>query len=190
MTEMQREARNAWEKEHRQVRGRLRRGVTSLRELAETVLDMESSPELPMATLLEQINTGEIADAVKDCIQFERLERHGLLGKLHGKYSNFRRYFRSFVDLPFAAEHGSENILAALTMLRQLNSGEVKTLPPDVDTSFVPAAWRGRLQSNPSRQRRTWEIALALALKDALRSVDMKAPPVPFDIKPLFLMQT
>jgi TnpA family transposase len=176
MTEMQREARNAWEKEHRQVRGRLRRGVTSLRQLAETVLDMENSPESPMATLLEQINTGEIADAVKDCIEFERLERHGLLDKLHGKYANFRRYFRSFVDLPFAAERGSENILAALDLLRQLNRGEVKTLSPDVDTSFVPAAWRGSLQSNPSRQRRTWEIALALALKDALRSVDVFLP--------------
>ena len=31
-------------------------------------------------------------------------ERYGLLDKLHGKYANFRRYFRSFVDLPFAAE--------------------------------------------------------------------------------------
>ena len=45
MTEMQREARNAWEKEHRQVRKRLHQGVTSLRELAETVLALRTSPE-------------------------------------------------------------------------------------------------------------------------------------------------
>ncbi len=32
MTQMQRESRNAWEKQHRQVRKRLHRGVTSLRE--------------------------------------------------------------------------------------------------------------------------------------------------------------
>ena len=36
MTAMQREARNAWEQEHRQARPRVRRGVTVLRELAET----------------------------------------------------------------------------------------------------------------------------------------------------------
>ena len=176
MTEMQREARNAWEKEHRQVRARLRRGVTALRELAETVLELEASPESPMATLLEQINTREIAEAVTDCLQFERLERHGLLDKLHGKYPNFRRYFRSFVDLPFVAEPGSEGILEGLVLLRRLNSGDVKALPLNVDTSFVPAAWRGSTQASHSRRRRTWEIALALALKDALRSGDVFLP--------------
>jgi len=120
-----------------------------------------------MATLLEQINTQEIAEAVKNCVQFERLERHGLLDKLHGKYANFRRYFRPFVDLPFAAEPGSAGLLANLALLRQLNSGVVKELPSDVDTSFVPVAWRGSRQSPPRQQRRTWEIALAVALKDA-----------------------
>ena len=147
MTEMHREARNAWEKEHRQARPRVRRGVTVLRTLAETVLAMVPSPEAPLATLLAQINPAEIAEAVKDCVQFEQLERHGLLHILHGKYPNFRRYFRSFVDLPFAAEPGSEGLLASLALLRQLNSGEVKELPLDVETSFVPAAWRGSLHA-------------------------------------------
>jgi len=176
MTEMQREARNAWEKEHRQARPRLRRGVTALRALAETVLAMVPSPDTPLATLLAQINPDEIAEAVKDCVQFEQLERHGLLHILHGKYPNFRRYFRAFVDLPFAAEPGSEGLLASLALLRQLNSGEVKELPLDVETSFVPAAWRGSLHASHRRRRWIWEMALALALKDALRSGDVFVP--------------
>ena len=176
MTAMQREARNAWEQEHRQVRKRLRRGVTSLRELAETVLSLESSPEAPLSTLLDQLNPAELSRAVEDCVAFERLERYGLLDKLRGKYANFRRYFRSFVDLPFAAEAGSETLLDNLALLRQLNRGELKALPPDVDTSFVPVVWRGRMQSSESSQRRTWEISLALGLKDALRSGDVFLP--------------
>jgi len=114
MTEMQRESRNAWEKQHRQVRKRLHRGVTSLRELAETVLALRASPQVPLSTLLEQIDPERLEGAVKDSVEFERLERHGLLDKLHGKYSNFRRYFRSFVDLPFAAESGSEQNFSVL----------------------------------------------------------------------------
>jgi len=98
------------------------------------------------------------------------------LQPVNGKYPNFRRYFRSFVDLPFAAEPGSEDLLASLALLRQLNSGEVKELPLDVETSFVPATWRGSLQASHSRRRWTWEIALALALKDALRSGDVFLP--------------
>ena len=49
-------------------------------------------------------------------------------------------------------------------------------MPPDVDTSFVPVGWRGSLQSSEPRRRRTWEISLALALKDALRSGDVFLP--------------
>ena len=56
MTDMQREAHNAWEEEHRQVRKRLRRGITSLRELAETVLALKASPEAPLSTLLDRLN--------------------------------------------------------------------------------------------------------------------------------------
>jgi hypothetical protein len=51
MTEMQREARHTWEEEHRQVRQRLHRGVTSLRELAETVLALRTSPDAPLSSL-------------------------------------------------------------------------------------------------------------------------------------------
>ena len=49
-------------------------------------------------------------------------------------------------------------------------------MPPDADTSFVPVAWRGSVQSNEPRRRRTWEISLALTLKDALRSGDVFLP--------------
>jgi TnpA family transposase len=176
MTEMQREARHTWEEDHRQVRQRLHRGVTSLRELAETVLALKTAPDAPLSMLLAHIDPKRIEGAVEDCIEFERLERHGLLDKLHSKYANFRRYFRSFVDLPFAAESGSESMLDHLALLRQLNRGELKTLPPDADTSFVPVTWRGSLQSSEPRRRRTWEISLALNLKDALRSGDVFLP--------------
>ncbi len=176
LTEMQREARNSWETEHRQVRKRLHRGVTSLRELAETVLALRTSPEAPLSTLLDHIDPHRIEGAVEDCVTFERLEQHGLLDKLHGKYANFRRYFRSFVDLPFAAEAGSEALVNNLEVLRQLNREELKALPPDVDVFFVPVAWRGSLQSSEPRRRRTWEISLALGLKDTLRSGDVFLP--------------
>jgi hypothetical protein len=49
-------------------------------------------------------------------------------------------------------------------------------LPPDADTSFVPVAWRGSLQSSESHRRPTWEISLALGLKEALRSGDVFLP--------------
>src|SRR4030095_7002270 len=89
MTEMQREARHTWEEDHRQVRQRRHRGVTSLRELAETVLALRTSPDAPLSTLLAHIDPKQIEGAVEDCIEFERRERHGLLDKLPSKDGNF-----------------------------------------------------------------------------------------------------
>jgi len=170
------DARNSWEKAHRQVRKRLHRGVTSLRELAETVLAWRTAPEAPLSTLLDHIDPHRIAGAVEDCVTFERLERHGLLDTLHGKYANFRRYFRFFVDLPFAAAAGSEALVHNLEIVRQLNREDLKALPPEGDTSLVPVAWRDRLQASEPRRWRTWEISLALGLPDALRSGDVFLP--------------
>jgi hypothetical protein len=86
------------------------------------VLALRTSLEAPLSTLLDQIDPPRIAGAVEDCVKFERLEQHGLLDKLHRKYANLRRSFRSFVDLPFAAASGSESMLDNLVLLRQLTA--------------------------------------------------------------------
>jgi hypothetical protein len=69
-------------------------------------------------------------------------------------YAKFRRYFGAFVDLPFAAESGSESLLDNVALLRQLNRGDPKALPPDADTSFVPVAWRGTTSRGYGNDRR------------------------------------
>jgi TnpA family transposase len=177
MTTMHREARHTWEQEYRQMRARVRRGVTMLRELAETVLDVGTAPETSIATVFERHPPQTIMEAVHDCVRFEHLERDGVLDQLLRKYPNFHRYFRRLVTLPFAGEPGSAALLTGLAVLRQLDSGEVKTLPVDVDCSFVPTAWRPRMHEGAaSTRRRTWEIALALELKDALRNGNVFLP--------------
>ena len=177
MTEMHREARHAWEEEYRQMRAKVRRGVTTLRELAETVLDLGSALETPLATVLTRHPPRTVKEAVDDCLRFEHLERYGVLEQLLRKYPNFHRYFRRFITLPFVGEPGSEPLLTALAVLRQLDTGEVKTVPVDVNLSFVPAAWRPRLHGGSASTRwRIWELAVALELKEALRSGNVFLP--------------
>jgi hypothetical protein len=171
MTEMAREARHAWEQEYRRMRPRMRCGVTALRDLAETVLDVGLIPETAIATVLKRHPPPRIMEAVHDCVRFEHLERYGVLEQLLRKYPNFHRYFRRLITLPFAGEPGSEPLLHALTVLHQLDTGELKALPAEIETAFVPTAWRPRVHRGPaSTRRRTWEIALALELKDALQN--------------------
>ena len=70
---------------------------------------------------------------------------------------------------PFHAAVGSESLLAAIGILRELDTG-TRELRPDDPHGFVPAAWRPYLALNGKVDRRIWEISLALAIRDALRA--------------------
>jgi hypothetical protein len=111
------------------------------------------------------------------CRQFKRLEERGYLDELCARYTPLRRYLPTFFGLPFRAEIGSEPLLAAINLVRRLDSNEVKALAAlavDAPCDFVPAAWRGALErENGSLERKIWEIALALAVRDALRAGDL-----------------
>jgi TnpA family transposase len=75
------------------------------------------------------------------------------------------------------AEQGSDPLLQAIHLVRKLDAGELKKLPPDAPTAFVPRELRRALKDergNPNRN--AWETGLALAIKDALRSGDLYLP--------------
>jgi TnpA family transposase len=177
MTTMERHSHRAWEEEHRRLRKQVRHGVASLRRLAATVLDLRGEQEAPLSRLFEHVDVDDITAAVQDCEAFERLQAHGYVNQLRARYGNFRRYFRHFIHLQFRAEPGSRALLHAVELLRQLDAGKLKALTLDVDTTFIPAAWRSRLTADPRGiDRRTWEIGLALALRDALRAGEIYLP--------------
>jgi hypothetical protein len=177
MTAMERRSHRAWEEEHRRLRKQVRRGVASLRGLATLVLDLRGEQEAPLSRLFERVDIDDITAAVKDCEAFEQLQAHGYVNQLRARYGNFRRYFRHFIHLNFRGSPGSRGLLDAIELLRKLDAGEIKTLPAEVDISFVPAAWHSRLMANSSViDRWTWEIALALALREALRTGEIYLP--------------
>lgn len=177
MTTMERQSRRAWEEEHRRLRKRVRRGMAALRGLATTVLDLRGEQDRPLRRLFEHVDVDTLTTAVQDCEAFEQLQTHGYVNQLRARYGNFRRYFRPFIHLDFRAEPSGQGLLQAIELLRQLDAGQLKALPADVDTAFVPAGWRSRLTVDPrGLDRRTWEIGLALALRDALRAGEIYLP--------------
>ncbi len=177
MITMERKSRNGWEKEHRQLRSQVNRGIISLRQLASTALALQTSSEVPLQQLFDQISPDTIRAAIQDCEAFESLQAYGYVKQLRSRYTNFRRYFPRFIQLDFRAESAGQAVLEGIEILRKLDSGELKALPDEVECSFVPAKFRKRLHANPSGiDRRTWEIGLALALRDALRAGDIYLP--------------
>jgi len=97
--------------------------------------------------------------------------------ELRARHHHLKRYLTRFVALPFNGERGTAPLLAALKIARRMAAGELVRLPADAPTGFVPAAWRSVLRDAKERvDMRVWELALAFAVSEALRSGDLYLP--------------
>lgn len=174
---MCRRSRHAFEKRHREFRRRSREGLATLLEAMELLLDTERPRETTLAELYQEIDEQALREARDTCHEYKRLEERGYFDRLLTRYGVLRRYWPAFLDLPFEAHPGSESILDGIVLARRLNAGNLRELPEGAPTEFVPTAWRSALkQRDGIIDRRLWEIALALAARDALRSGDLYLP--------------
>jgi TnpA family transposase len=172
LIEMCRRAHHAFEEQHRLFRRKAKEGLETVLTAVDLVLD--SASETRLDQLHEQIDEQTLREAVRSCRHFQRLEERGCLDELCARYAPLRRYLPAFFGLSFQAQIGSESLVAAIDLVRRLDGEEQKTLPVDAPRDFVPAAWRAALErGDGSLERNLWEIALSLAVRDALRAGDL-----------------
>jgi TnpA family transposase len=86
---------------------------------------------------------------------------------LHRLGPPFLAAFR-FRALPAAA-----GTLRAVEMLRDIYQGDSRTWPRSLPVAFLKSSWRGAVLAGEIADRRTWEVATLLALRDRLRAGDI-----------------
>jgi TnpA family transposase len=107
-------------------------------------------------------------------VPLARLEEHGYTDELAARYGDLRKYFRAFLRLPFQAAQGSAFLLTAIEIVRAIDGGASDALLTTAPRQFIPTSWRKAVGPAGEPPRRAlWEIALAFAIRDALRSGDL-----------------
>jgi TnpA family transposase len=168
VTEMCRQAKNAYEQKHRALRKRQKKAVDTVLATTSLLLDWPDEKPLSKQAFWQQVNEGELRTSLDNLRLFQRLEERGYGDLLLARYSSMRKYFAQFIRLPFAAERGSDPLLRAIQLVRHLDAEAVKQLPRDAPTAFVPQELRRALKDTTGNiQRNAWEMGLALAIKDA-----------------------
>jgi TnpA family transposase len=177
LMEMCRHAKHLYEQQHRALRQRQKRAIDVVLETTDLLLEWPEERAFSKAELWQQIDESKFRGSLADLRTFKRLEERGYGDVLLARYPSLRKYFAAFLHLPFAAEQGNDSLLQAIDLIRQLDAGTLKRLPPTVPTGFVPRELRRALK-DPTGQinRNAWETGLALAIKDALRSGDLYLP--------------
>jgi len=89
-------------------------------------------------------------------------------------YSNPYYELHGNVDCKYNCDFVSKK---RLKWWRFVHAKQLKQIPPDAPTSFVPKELRRALTDKSGKiNRNAWEMGLALAIKDALRSGDLYLP--------------
>ncbi len=107
---------------------------------------------------------------------------HGHLAALDGSYGYLRQFSPQVLDaVRFAGGTAAAEMLEAVEILRELNATGARKVPGNAPAGFVPARWRGYLDTaekagNVTAYRHYWELCTLLALRDGLRTGDVFVP--------------
>lgn len=171
-----RKSKRIHEKKHRDCRKKQKRAVDVILDMGEIIIDSKNEL-MTMKAVWERCGKEKLAESMGDLRMFKYLEERGYGDILLARYPSLRKYFPDFLRLLFATASGNDSLMKGIEIARGLNSGDIKSLPPDAPISFVPKDLYPVLRDRSGKlNRNAWEMGLALAMKDRLRSGDLYLP--------------
>ena len=177
MTELCRQTRNSHDKKHKEFRKRQKKAIDAVLDTTHVLLEWPDEQPLYKNDLWQRIDEKHLLASIDDLHIFKRLEECGYCDLLLTRYPSLRKYFSDFIRLPFEVAKGSGPLIKAIQFVRQLDDGDLKKLPENTPTAFIPRELRRSLKDQAGNiNRNVWEMGLALAMKDALRSGDLYLP--------------
>lgn len=168
LTAMHRRAGHAFDKRHRELRRRSGRGLRLVLDTLESFLD----PGGRIDDIAREIDVVAVREAIDSCRALERLTDRGQLEELRARHHMLKRYLPRFLRLPLEGEPGTEALRAAIARARELHAGDRHELGDDAPIGFATGFWHHALAGGDGDVR-TWELALAFSVRDALRSGDL-----------------
>lgn len=175
--ELLRKSRRVHEKKHRELRKRQKKAIDTVLQLTTIISDWPDNKSMSKAELLQEMNEQKLSESINDLNTFKQLEECGYGSIILRRYPSLRKYFSTFLELPFEAKLGTEPLLKAINIIRQLDNGRLKSIPDDAPDSFMPKELRRFCKNKQGEiQRNAWETGVAIALKDGLRSGDIFLP--------------
>jgi len=130
LTDMSRHSKNAYEKKHRKIRKQQKKAVDNILDTSNTLIDWPNDQPRDKKEILPPDKETKLRESVETLLILKQLEETGYGDLLLARYPSLRKYFAEFIQLPFAVEQGSDDLMIAIKTIRQLDSGKLKVLRP------------------------------------------------------------
>lgn len=170
LTGLQRRARNAHRKKLQELQQNSGRNL----ELVLDTLDAFLQPGCTRAEVESDFDLDVVRGAAHACRELQNATDVGEIVALRARHHTLKRYFRDFLRLPFEGEPGTEALLEATEYARRLHDQGLTNIDEDTPTDFATGIWKRGIEHK--MDIRSWELALAFALRTALRSGDLYLP--------------
>src|SRR5271170_8077044 len=96
------------------------------------------------------------------------------LGEVVDRYASVRRMSPVVLGaLAFRSWKDNDSLLSAIDVVRELHASGAKKLPPHSPTSFLRPVWRKLVKTDAGTDRRAYEVAVMMVLRERLQSGDV-----------------
>jgi hypothetical protein len=142
--------------------------------MAKAMLAARAKNEDQVAAVERSLGWERLKSLVSEAEAVVAETRPDNLGEVVDRYTSVRRMspiilgafvFRSWKD--------NDPLLAALDVVRELHENGAKKLPPHPPTSFLRPVWRKIVKTDAGIDRRAYEVAIMMALRERLQSGDV-----------------
>ena len=125
------------------------------------------------AAIDETVGWAQLLRARPEIASLAALTEEDPLVRAADRYATIRKFAPALLEvLEFKAARGNDPILAAITLLRNLNQSGKREVPPDAPLPFRKE-WRRLVTETGKPNRRLYETAVLATLRNKLRSGDV-----------------
>lgn len=150
--------------------------LDTLTHVADSVEKIRSNKRL--AKVMRALNIEDIRKAVESCNELRRLGKFGFVEQARARHHLVKQYLPEFLKLPFEGRTGSEPLVDAINFAREWHNGKRKNLDDSTPIGFATGVWKAAIETDEGEAPHapTWELALAISLKERLRAGDIHLP--------------
>jgi TnpA family transposase len=142
--------------------------------MAKAMLDAKAKNEDQVAAVERSLGWERLKTLVAATESAVIDARPDNLGEVVERYASIRRMSPVVLDaFVFRSWRENDPLLAALDVVRELHANGAKKLPPRAPTSFLRPMWRKVVKTDAGLDRRAYEVAVMVSLRERLRSGDV-----------------
>ena len=142
--------------------------------MAKAMLAAKDKGEDQVAAVERALGWERLKTLVDEADKTVATTRPDNLGEIVERHASVRRMTPLILGaFTFRACKESDSLLAALAVLRELHASGAKKLPPHPPMAFLKSAWRKLVKTDAGGDRRAYEVAVMMTLRERLRAGDV-----------------